>query len=282
MVSQIKFSAIRSCHGWLLHKEMAHFVDISCCGCGIWSAPVIINASARSLRIRARAVSLDYPSRTEQKNETSLVVVRPDRRLRDVFVDASADHGSGRATADFKKVVPSLGANPRKLLNEQLKPRRPLDHNSDKVANGACFSKHKAECYADSLRRHCNNGKLIQACRVIDEMVLHGQVPDSKCCVRLIRGLVRTGKTNKAKHVLEVMVLSGGVPDTITCNMLIARLCCEGQLSSAMKVLEDMRFTGCSPSGVTFNTLIRCMCSHHMYDRAVSFWKEQLKLGWPP
>jgi len=224
------------------------------------SAPVIINASTRSLRIRGHAVSLDYPTRTEQKNEANLVVIRPDRRLRDDFVDAGADHGNGRIAAEVKKSLPSLEANLRKLLNEQQKPRRSLNHNSDMVANGAYFSKHKAECYADSLRRHCNNGKLIQACRVIDEMVLHGQVPDSKCCVRLIRGLVRTGKVNKATHVLKVMVLSGGIPDTITCNMLIAQLCREGQLSSAMKVLEDMRFTGCSPSGITFNTLIRCMC----------------------
>ncbi|WVZ59307.1 hypothetical protein U9M48_009465 [Paspalum notatum var. saurae] len=271
---------------WLVHnKEMAHFGDIRCCGCGVWSngsAPVIINASTLSLRTRACAVSLDYPTRIEQKDEGNVAVIRPDRRLRDDSAHASAGHGSGTTIAGLKKTVPSMGANPRKLLNEQLKPRRPLTHNSDKVVNGTYFSKHKAECYAESLRRHCNNGKLIQACRVLDEMVLHGQVPDSKCCVRLIRGLARIGKANKGRHVLEIMVLSGGVPDTITCNMLMAQLCCEGQLSSAMEVLEDMRFTGCSPSGITFNTLIRCMCNQHMYDRAVSFWKEQLRMGWPP
>jgi len=74
------------------------------------SAPVIINASTRSLRIRGHAISLDYPTRTEQKNEANLVVIRPDRRLRGDFVDAGADHGNGRIAAEVKKALPSLEA----------------------------------------------------------------------------------------------------------------------------------------------------------------------------
>ncbi|KAM0930632.1 hypothetical protein ACQ4PT_000830 [Festuca glaucescens] len=248
---------------------MAHLGGASCHRCGPWSsgsAPIIIvTASAmHSSRVRAHAVHLDCPPRTEQrnggdlvvmgpyqrprsgdnfvkrKNAGNVVVMRPDRKMRDDLVDY-ATPGNGRAPMDIENVI----------LSPQAKQWKCLGQNSDE---GVDLPKDKGMFYAGNLRRYCNNGKLIQACCVIDEMVLHGQIPDSKCCNRLIRGLVKTGKTNKARDVLEVMVLSGGIPGTITCNMLIAQLCCTGQLNYAMNVLEDMRYGGSSPSGITFNT----------------------------
>lgn len=234
--------------------NMARSGDVSRCHrCGLWSngsAPITVSASItmRSSWVTVHAVYLDYPTRTEQKNGGNLVVMRPDRRRpRDDFFKGEGGGGSlvvvqpdrdrrlqddfGRAAADSEKDVSPIHA----------KPRKPLDQNPEGM-DVAGFSKHGGKCYADNLRRYCNSGKLIQACCVIDEMVLHGQIPETKCCVRIIRGLVKTGKANKARHVLEVMVLSGGVPDTISCNMLIAQLCRGGQLSSALQVLEDMRF----------------------------------------
>ncbi|EEC67167.1 hypothetical protein OsI_34029 [Oryza sativa Indica Group] len=184
--------------------NMARSGDVSRCHrCGLWSngsAPITVSASItmRSSRVTAHAVYLDYPTRTEQKNGGNLVVMRPDRRRpRDDFFKGEGGGGSlvvvqpdrdrrpqddfGRAAADSEKDVSPIHA----------KPRKPLDQNPEGM-DVAGFSKHGGKCYADNLRRYCNSGKLIQACCVIDEMVLHGQIPETKCCVRIIRGLVKT------------------------------------------------------------------------------------------
>lgn len=232
---------------------MVHSGGAGCHRCGLWpggSAPIIVVTVSmmHPSRFRAHAVHLDCPPRTEQrngddlvvmrpyqrprsgddfakrKNAGNVVVMRPERRMRDGLVDRAAP-GNDRAAGDAERAILSL----------QAKPWKHLGQNSNE---GVDLPKDKGMLYAGNLRRYCNNGKLIQACCVIDEMVLHGQIPDAKCCIRLIRGLVKTGKANKAREVLEVMVLSGGIPDTITCNMLIAQLCCTGQLNLAMNVLE--------------------------------------------
>jgi L-alanine-DL-glutamate epimerase-like enolase superfamily enzyme len=105
---------------------MANFWDTGCCGCGMWShgsPPVSLYASIQCSRIRARAVSLDSPFRTEQKNVGNAVVMQPRQGPQDDFVGAGAAHGIGKISAEFNQALSSLETKPIKLLNPHVEPK---------------------------------------------------------------------------------------------------------------------------------------------------------------
>ncbi|XP_019095090.1 PREDICTED: pentatricopeptide repeat-containing protein At1g08610-like [Camelina sativa] len=165
-------------------------------------------------------------------------------------------------------------------LRAREKPRKHLGSSS--LSSDGPITENDQETNNEILHNLCSNGKLTDACKLVEVMARHNQVPHFPSCSNLVRGLARIDQLDKAMGILRIMVMSGGVPDTITYNMIIGNLCKKGHIRSALVLLEDMSLSGSPPDVITYNTVIRCMFDHGKAEQAIRFWKEQLRNGCPP
>ncbi|KAJ8510680.1 hypothetical protein OPV22_001114 [Ensete ventricosum] len=214
------------------------------------------------------AIHVDYSKKLKLKHDIQL---DSSAALRVGPAD-TVDGGSNKSNYNSEKATPVTYAKPLRL---------PTSNASGLTLDGYHLE-HDETSNNDVLCNLCENGKLMEACNLVDVMARLSQVPDLRSCINLIRGLINVDRIEKAIRVLQVMILSGGVPDIITYNKLIGGLCRRGQLNSAIKLVEDMGFCGCPPDVITFNTLFRSMFEHGKYDEAIWFWKNQLRKGYPP
>eukprot|EP00268_Persea_americana_P017548 TRINITY_DN18475_c0_g1_i1.p1 TRINITY_DN18475_c0_g1~~TRINITY_DN18475_c0_g1_i1.p1 ORF type:complete len:1016 (-),score=153.75 TRINITY_DN18475_c0_g1_i1:967-4014(-) len=114
----------------------------------------------------------------------------------------------------------------------------------------------------------CKSHKVIEACDLLDAMVVAGCEPNHVVYDALIDGFCKVGKLDEAQEVFVKMSERGYSPNVYTYSSLIDRLFKDKRLDLALKVLSKMLENCCAPNVVTYTEMIDGLCKVGKTDEA--------------
>ncbi|KAL7594001.1 hypothetical protein Lser_V15G31980 [Lactuca serriola] len=128
----------------------------------------------------------------------------------------------------------------------------------------------------------CKEGRMGNAKKIYDEMILEGGVPSVLVYISLIRGFCEENMVRDAFEIVDVMVSCGYVPDVLIIGDLINGLCGEGKVGSAMLFLEDMIGRGWEVDSGSYSPLIDGYCKRGDLHKGLMLFMEMVEKGIVP
>lgn len=145
--------------------------------------------------------------------------------------------------------------------------------------------------YSTLLHGYCCSGNVLEANRVLREMIRNDCFPTTYTCNILLYSLYIKGQISEAEDLLQKMNERGYDFDTVTCNIVIHGLCTGGKLDRAIEIVSEMwnhgsaalgnlgnSFIGlvddsnnrkkCLPDLITYSTIISGLCNAGRLDDA--------------
>ncbi|URD79557.1 PPR repeat [Musa troglodytarum] len=134
------------------------------------------------------AVHVDYSKKLKLKHDIQL-----DSSAALRVGPADTVDGSNKSNYNSEKATPVNYAKPLRLSTS----------NASGLTLDGYRVEHDETSNNDVLCNLCENGKLMEACNLVDVMARLSQVPDLQSCVNLIRGLINVARIEKATRVLQ-------------------------------------------------------------------------------
>ncbi|KAL6642619.1 hypothetical protein ACP70R_020800 [Stipagrostis hirtigluma subsp. patula] len=109
------------------------------------------------------------------------------------------------------------------------------------------------------IARMCHEGRLEEACRVLEKMVGSGFNPNVVTYTPLVRGFLRAGRNDKVSELLGYMVSAGCGPDLVLYNVLMDCMSKEGRYDDALDIYMHIHSSQIKPDAYTLSTLVRVL-----------------------
>ncbi|WOL13573.1 hypothetical protein Cni_G22343 [Canna indica] len=105
------------------------------------------------------------------------------------------------------------------------------------------------------------------------------RIRDINSLRQLVEEKCVSGHVLQAYKLLRNIIDSGAVPDIVTCNILINGLCKAGNIDGAIKFFKEVHIKGYTPDAVTYGTLIDGLMKFHRDEEASMVLKHMLRSG---
>lgn len=127
----------------------------------------------------------------------------------------------------------------------------------------------------------CENGKLVEACRLTQVMSEIGLKPGF--VNMLLKGTCEMGKAQMALQLLGEVSHLGGIckPNDVTFNTVIDGLCKEGSVDCALLRFSEMSNQSIMPGGSTYNAVIHGLSSVFRWEEAMLLLNQMKEKGFP-
>ncbi|CAN6546071.1 unnamed protein product [Malus baccata var. baccata] len=125
-------------------------------------------------------------------------------------------------------------------------------------------------------------GKLVEACDIVREMVNKGFFPNPVEINLLIQSLWREGKINEAKRFMEEYLSKGCAVNVVNFTTVIHGYCQKNDLDTALSLLDDMYLSNKHPDTVTYTTVIKTLGKNGRIQEATELMKKMLSKGLDP
>ncbi|CAA7022247.1 unnamed protein product [Microthlaspi erraticum] len=137
-------------------------------------------------------------------------------------------------------------------------------------------------CYTTMISGYCRLGKLDKAFKYFGALLKSGNVPSLTTYTLLIGGCSKFGNVGDAESLFQGMITQGLVPDVVTFNNLMNGYGKSHQLNKVFEVIDRMRSAGVSPDVATYNILIHSMVVRGYVDEANGVINELIRRGFVP
>jgi pentatricopeptide repeat protein len=115
----------------------------------------------------------------------------------------------------------------------------------------------------------CREGRPLDACKVIGDMLDSGCIPNVASYAAVVNGLCVSGLFDKAEVYLEDMVGKGIVPHFSVFHSVIKGCCTVGKVEEAARMMSRMLELGMPPHVETWSSVISSVCSDEDYVEVV-------------
>ncbi|CAH9120987.1 unnamed protein product [Cuscuta epithymum] len=105
----------------------------------------------------------------------------------------------------------------------------------------------------------CKEGQIWEAKKLFDQLE-GGSAPSVLMYNTLIAGMSENGEILEAGRLWDDMVDKGCIPNAFTYSMLIRGFCKVGNPTEGIRVLQEMIDNNCSPNKFTFSALVQELC----------------------
>jgi pentatricopeptide repeat protein len=150
----------------------------------------------------------------------------------------------------------------------------------DDLQRRGCFT--SQIIYSILIKGFSRVGKMSEALELGDEMKNWGCVIDEYVYGSLLPGLLREGQVSKALEMLDSMRDAGYLPTVHIYTALIIHFFRENKSKQALWFVEEMKNVGCEPTVVTHTTLIRGYMNEGLTSNAWNTFNLMKEKGPPP
>ncbi|ESQ50523.1 hypothetical protein EUTSA_v10023028mg, partial [Eutrema salsugineum] len=136
--------------------------------------------------------------------------------------------------------------------------------------------------YTTMIGGYCKSGKIDKAFQYFGALLKSGNLPSLTTYTLLIGGCSKYGNVGDAEALLRNMKTEGLVPDVVTYNNLMHGYGKTHQLNKVFELVDGMRSAGISPDVATYNILIHSMVTRGYVDEANGIISELVRRGFVP